>query len=111
MKKYKISENESLTYDELKERILAFKEPDCDKKYIGDRCCVCLRGVETWFHGQGCTCSNECRFILNKTVFGDDMFEDKKELIKLRRELWRAGGVVSQNDIDKIDKEVYNAQH
>ena len=88
MKKYKISESESLTYNELKERILEFKEPACDKKYIGDRCCICFRGIETWFHGQGTVCSEECLFIRNKIFYNDDILdEDKNKLNKLRKEL------------------------
>jgi len=96
MKKYLIGDEDSdkveMTLDELKEKILSYKDPEPDEKapYING-CCICLRRINSWFHGSGCSCSSECYFIFNK-VFHNKDNEERKTFQKLRQELWIARG-------------------
>lgn len=108
LKKYKISENEYLTLNEIKEKILSYKNPEPDEKLtVRDPCCICLRTINSWFHGQGRTCSSECNFIYNKTFgSGEDVFKTKDEEVRkwigVRSELWRRRGWVYFKDSNKV---------
>jgi len=116
MKKCKISETESLTYDELKERILSYKHPESSEKFpdIGV-CLMCLRRInsQSRVYGFNC-CSKECLYMY-KIIYGNEKDnvseEDKNELRKLRKELWEGRGWVSPNkEMDEIKKQMDNGE-
>ena len=111
-KKYKIEEEE-LTLQELKQRILLHKEQDKIEEetkfkekfgYLpplglhGEPCIICLKRVYMIWHADGFVCSPEC-IIVYKHIF-DKRYqntEEQKLFCKLRRELWEAQGWRSPN--------------
>ncbi|MCK5021506.1 MAG: hypothetical protein KAS32_31125 [Candidatus Peribacteraceae bacterium] len=42
--------------------------PVCSDIGIENICCVCRKYVPSWFHGQGTTCSKECRVKLEERI-------------------------------------------
>lgn len=83
-----------LEYDELKDKILSYKDPEPDEKLpVRDGCCICLRRINSWFHGSGRTCSPECVMIYKK-IFGNESKDENEKRIfqKLRCELWLGRG-------------------
>jgi hypothetical protein len=96
MKKYLIGDSDSekveMTIDELKEKILSYKDPEPDEKLPErDGCCICLRRINSWFHGSGRVCSPECNLIFNQ-IFDIKNNPEKSIFDKLRRDLWIARG-------------------
>lgn len=90
MKKYLIGDTDSdkveMTIDELKEKILSYKDPEPDEKLPArDNCCICLR------NGSGRVCSPECNFIYNQ-IFNTKNNPEKSIFDELRRDLWIARG-------------------
>lgn len=97
MKKYKLhinSEDVELTLNELKEKILSYKDPEPDEKLpVRDGCCVCLRRINSWHHGSGRTCSSECAAIFRKIFENENIDEEEKRIFReLKKELWIARG-------------------
>jgi len=106
----KIAENDYLTYDELKERILSYKHPESSEKFpdIGV-CSMCLRRINSQSRVYGFTCcSKECLYMY-KIIYGNEKDnvseEDKNELQKLRIELWEGRGWINPNkEVNEIKK-------